>query len=201
MAERLRYDSYRYSNHYVYTFVYNVCMSDQHTRTYVCMYSFLPHSTHLHVVVPYLSKYTMLKHYIHIFYNTCIGNWNEIVLKVCMYVCMHAYDPYVYMYVYYDFHEPYVCKYMTPPRTTPCSPSHLDNGPADHSAVRGHRVEVDVVVHVIGLPCNLREGGGRGGGREGEHNSISTVVLQLPIIAHPVAIQSPPSDPTTPTQT
>ena len=76
-------------------------------------------------------------------------------------------------------------------------PSHLDNSPADHSAVRGHRVEVDVVVHVIWLPCNLRERGGR----DGEHNSISTVVLQLPIIAHTEAIQSPLSDPTTPTQT
>ena len=119
-----------------------------------------------------------------------------------MYVCMLMTPMYIRMYVYYDFHEPYVCKYMTPPRTTPCSPSHLDNGPADHSAVRGHGVEVDVVVHVIGLPCNLREGGReRGEGGRGEHNSISTVVLQLPIIAHPVAIQSPPSDPTTPTQT
>ena len=53
--------------------------------------------------------------------------------------------------------------YMTLLCTTPCFPSHLDNGPADHSAVRGHGVEVDVVVHVIGLPCNLREGGSEGG--------------------------------------
>ena len=46
---------------------------------------------------------------------------------------------------------------------TPC---HLDNSPADHSAVRGHGVEVDVVVHVIGLPCNLRERGGGGWGTQ-----------------------------------
>lgn len=57
-----------------------------------------------------------------------------------MYVRMYVYDP--------SMHNTLL-------------PSHLDNSPADHSAVRGHGVEVDVVVHVIGLPCNLREGRGR----------------------------------------
>lgn len=90
-----------------------------------------------------------------------------------LWILCRLYWNFMYIFLQMNGHLKKVSKLQVLPPThtntrTTSFPAHLDDGPTHHSAVRRHRVEVDVVVHVIGLPRYLK-GGGRGGTQQSHH--------------------------------